>query len=116
MDVCAIRSDYDPFHQEPDDPRLLGGEQAVPKRIELLQRLTGFAFRQIGRLDPRRHPGSDHDLRLAKECPDLSHDRALDLGGRDTPYDLQALVCRALQHRLGYIVPIEPSSPPRVGW
>jgi hypothetical protein len=33
-DVRAFRADVDPRHKQMDDPRLLGGKEFVPKRVE----------------------------------------------------------------------------------
>ena len=37
-------ADVDPLDQQLDDPRLLGREQLIPKRIEPLQRLAHIGF------------------------------------------------------------------------
>jgi hypothetical protein len=39
-DLDALRPHVDPLDQQLDDPRLLGGEQLLPQRFELQQRLV----------------------------------------------------------------------------
>lgn len=45
--VQAVGTDVHPLHQQRHDPSLLGREQLVPERIELLQRLA--AMRRLRR-------------------------------------------------------------------
>jgi hypothetical protein len=48
--------DIDPLYQQLDDTRLLGREQLVPQRVELLQRLARAVLGDVVLLEPRRAP------------------------------------------------------------
>ena len=45
----AVGPDVDPVHQQSNDPRLLGGEELVPKWLDPLQRQQHCVLRHIPR-------------------------------------------------------------------
>ena len=47
--VRASRADHHPLHQRPHNPRLLRGEQMLPKRIEPMQRILDLALGEVRR-------------------------------------------------------------------
>jgi len=57
-----------------NDPRLLGGKQLLPQRVEPLQRKPGLVLGHIRRRDARRAPCPKHHLRLAQQPADLRND------------------------------------------
>ena len=86
----AVHPHVDPLDQQLHDPRLLSGEQLVPKWIELRERLPDLVLGDVVLLGPCRAPRADEYLGLTEDGAQLAEDRGGDLGLR-APTDRDAL-------------------------
>ncbi len=73
-DVQPVCADLHAFDQQRNDARLLGGEELVPQRVELLQGGAGIGFGDVVGMGARRLPRPRHDLGLAKHRAQLVDD------------------------------------------
>ena len=105
--------DIHPLDQQLHDPRLLGGKELAPQRVELGERLPRLVLGDVVLLGPRGAPRPDDDLRLPEDAAQLVDHRPLDLRRRHAPD--RAGVASALQDVLADVVAVEPVALPGVG-
>ena len=77
-----MRADVNSLDQQRHDACLFGGEEYVPKRVELLQGRAGVGLGEVFGVGTCRLPGPRNNLRLAEHGAELVYDRALDLARR----------------------------------
>ena len=112
-DVQPVRADVDALDQQRHDARLLGGEEFVPQRVELLQGRAGVGLGDVVGMRARRLPRARHDLGLAEHGAELVDDGGLDLARRHAAD--RARSGAMLQHRLADVVAVEPAALAGVG-
>ena len=78
-DVQPVRADVHALDQQRHDARLLGGEEFVPKRVELLQCRARVGLGDASAWASCRLPRARHDLGLAEHSTQLVNDGGLDL-------------------------------------
>ncbi len=111
--VQPVRADIHALDQQRHDARLLGGEEFVPQRVELLECRAGVGFGDAVGVGTRRLPGSRNNLRLPKHGAKLVDDGDLNLAcghatNRTRPSSM-------LQHRLADIVAVQTPALAGVG-
>ena len=80
-DVQAVRADVNALDQQRHDAGLLGGEEFVPQRVELLQGRAGVGLGDVVGVGTRRLPCPRNDLWLAEHGAELVEKGLLDSSG-----------------------------------
>jgi hypothetical protein len=70
--VGAIRADIHALNQKADNARLLCGEQRVPQRLQLRERLAGLGLSDVRGLRACRPPRADHHFRLSQQRTNMA--------------------------------------------